>query len=153
MKGKLAMGKVGRMTSDEKSTILLMSQKGNTTTQIAKSLGRSGSTISRFIAEMADTSILAKATLLAGAAELADRIVKKASVVESIEVLSRPGIDVLQPAIPKGGNGGAGFRVSVGVGSCGTVVQVEGGVNAQSSAQRLESGVQEGKVVEHSERS
>jgi len=139
VKGHITMKKIGRLDNDEKSAILLMSGKGRTVDEIAKSLDRAKSTISRFIAEMADTSILARATLKAGAASLAQRVIKKASVTESIEVLSRPGMDVLQPAQLKGGGAG-NFRVSVGVGSCGTVVQVESG-DVQSSAQRLESGL------------
>lgn len=140
--GHITTIKVSKLKPDEKSAILLMSEKGRTVDEIAKSLDRSKATISRFIADMADTSILAKATLRAGAAALAERVIKRASVTESIEVLSRPGIDVLQPVVQKGaGSGGGGFRVSVGVGSCGTVVQVEGGVNAvQLPAGSTENG-------------
>ena len=130
MKGRVTTLKVNRLDNDEKSAILLMSAKGKSVDEIALAVNRSKSAVSRFIAEMADTSVLAKATLKAGAAALAERVIKQADVSESIEVLSRPGMDILQPAQQKGGSGG-GFRVSVGVGSCGTVVQVEGGINAQ----------------------
>ena len=153
--GHITTIKISKLKPDEKSAILLMSEKGKSIDEIAKVLNRAKATVSRFIADMADTSVLAKATLRAGSAALAERIVKKASVTESIEVLSRPGIDVLQPAIQKGSSGG-GFRVSVGVGSCGTVVQVEGGNTAQlgdggaqSTTQRLESGVRGEEAAEY----
>lgn len=129
--GHMAKAKVSQLDNDEKTAILLMSSKGKTVQEIGRSLNRHHTIISRYIARMADTSVLAKATLKAGAQKLAERVVKKASVGESIEVLSRPGMDVLQPAQQKGSTGGGGFRVSVGVGSCGTVVQVESGDGKQ----------------------
>lgn len=119
------------MSRDEKISILTMSQKGKTVDEIAEALHRSKPAVSRFLSEMADSSVLAKAILKSGAETLATRIVKKASVSESMDVLSRPGMDVLTPHAKSGSSPGFGIQVSVGVGSCGTVVKVEGGSNRE----------------------
>lgn len=116
-----------RMTADEKITALTLSQNGSTISDIARKIKRNETTISRYLASMMDTSVLAKATIKAGAVALAERIVRKADVKEAIEVLSRPGVDILAPAARSGGSqGGFGIQVSVAVGSCGAVVQVGG---------------------------
>lgn len=116
------------LSLSEKNLILHMSGKGRAIGEISRAVERSESTVSRFLARMADTSDLARATIKAGTATLAERIIKKATVGEAIEVLSRPGIDVIQPAPQKGvGGQGWGIQVSVGVASCGTVVHVEAG--------------------------
>ena len=146
--GYMAKYKVKFLNADEKTAILTLTQKGRTIPQVAKAIGRNESTITRFLVRMADTSVLAKATLKAGAARLAERVVEKANVVEAVEVLSRPGMDVLQPAAIKGGGGGFGIQVSVGVGSCGTVVKIEGGPNAQSVAQGVEPRLLEAEYPE-----
>mgnify|MGYP001575498781 CR=1 FL=1 len=138
-KGNMAKFKVKFLTQEEQVAILTMAAKGRSTIEIGRALGRNDSTIARFLARMADTSVLAKATLKAGAARLAERVVKQATVVEAVDVLSRPGMDVLQPAANKGSGGGFGIQVSVGVGSCGTVVKVVGGTSAQQVTEGVES--------------
>lgn len=148
-KGNMSRFKHTFLGVDEKTAILTLASKGRTIPQIAKSVNRAESTIARFLVRMSDTSVLAKATLKAGAVRLAERVVKHADVEESIEVLSRPGMDVLQPAAAAGISGGFGIQVSVGVGSCGTVVKVEGGTNAQPITQGVESRLLEAKVEEY----
>lgn len=131
-----------RLSGDEKSSILTMSRAGASLTEMSKSLGRDHSTISRFLATMRDTSDVARAIIRAGSVTLAERIVKKATVSEAMDVLSRPGIDVLTPAVGKGGAGnGFNVQLSVAVASCGTVVKVEGGLND------LSAGAIEGKLA------
>lgn len=138
-KGSITTRPTTKLTPAEATSILVLSRKGETTAQIAKSLGRNESTIARFLVKYADTRELAKAVLQAGAASLAERIVKKAEVREAIDVLSRPEMEVLRP-LPRAGGpavGGPGFgiQVSVGVGSCGTVVQITGGTSSEKSQQ------------------
>ena len=144
-KGRMSRYKHSFLKPDEKTTILTLSAKGCGPSEIARVVGRNESTVVRFMARMADTSVLAKATLKAGAARLAERVINHANVEESIEVLSRPGMDVLQPAT-KDLNGGFGIQVSVGVGSCGTVVRVEGGSSAQTITQGVEPRLLEGQT-------
>lgn len=122
--------RTSRMTADEKTTILVLSAKGDSVGSIAEKMGRSSSTISRFIAEMASTTVLAEATLKRDSIKLVERIIKKADVKESIDVLSRTNIGVLAP-VKTISQGGGGIEVSVGVSSCGTVVSVKAGGDAQ----------------------
>lgn len=137
-----------RMDAGEKMTALTMAEKGSSSADIARLLGRNETTICRYLASMIDTSDLAKKTIKAGASRLAERIIRKADVKESIELLSRPGIDVIAPAVKGAATGGGfGIRVSVGVGSCGTVVQVEGGSsNASNRIEETGEGVIQGVV-------
>lgn len=64
---------------------------------------------------------IAKLILKAGAAKLAKRIIKKASVSEALDVLSRPGIEVI--ARPQSGEEGGqtGFFLTVQADTCGAV--------------------------------
>jgi hypothetical protein len=136
--------KPARMSSDEKVTILTMSRNQKSIDEIAYAVGRSRTTVQRFLAEMIDTSELAKVTLKAGAVKLAERIIKKAEVREAIDVLSRPDIGVIAPA-QKGLPVSGGIQVSVGVSSCGTVVQVtSGGQNATRG--EIPAGNEEGAI-------
>lgn len=131
-------GKSPKMTPEEKITCLTMKEAGKSVGEIAYVVKRNVSTVSRYLAGMMDSSLLARMTLKAGASTLAERIIRKADVKESIEVLSRPDMGVLKPAERAGGGGGMGIRVSVGVASCGTVVQVE--ASNGNEASRLEAG-------------
>ena len=129
-------GKDGKITDkpnraldvQDRILILKMSKAGKSVTDIADALGRSSSTISRFLARTVDTRELAMEVIRSGAVTLAERIIKKANVDQSIEVLSRPGISVLEPPVKSGGQS-TSLQVSVAVNSCGTVVSVSGGQN------------------------
>jgi predicted transcriptional regulator len=90
--------------------ILALAKKGLTQTEIAKRLQVNQATISRVLSEWDDSRALAKAKLRAGAAELAQRVIEKANVAESLDVLSR--LDVL----PKEqATNDSGVKVFVGV--------------------------------------
>jgi hypothetical protein len=109
--------------------ILRWSKEGLSVDEIGRRTARNKSVISRFLARMYDTRELAQAIIAAGSAKLAERIVAKASVEEAIEVLSRPGIGVIQPAPSKNAGQVGGIEVSVAVSSCGTAVKVTSGGN------------------------
>lgn len=135
------------LTIEEQCTILTLAAKGMGCTTIAEQIQRDESTVSKFLARMQDTSKLAQATLRAGSLILAKRVIKQADVKESIDVLSRPDIGALAPPTPKGGSGGFGIQVSVGVMSNGTVVKIEGGTIGQlpeggSTAAKIEANAQ-----------
>jgi hypothetical protein len=68
------------------------------------------------------TTDMAKMYLKAKAMRLVKRVVAKANVSEAIDILSRPGIDVLSPA-QKGvdSSGPAGFFLTVKADTCGAV--------------------------------
>lgn len=68
------------------------------------------------------TTDIAKMLLKASAVKLVKRVIKKANVAESMDILSRPGIDVLNP-VAKGemGNGPTGFFLTVNADTCGAV--------------------------------
>lgn len=136
--GETRPKKVTQLSNDEKVVILTMSQAGKSVDEVAKAVDRPKNTVSRFLVKMSDTSVLAKAVIKAGAVTLAQRVVAKAEVREAIDVLSRPGMGVIEPVAPKGGNQGFGIQVSVGVASCGTVIKIEGGSN--NGLQQLGSG-------------
>ena len=136
-----------RLTNEEKIAILTLSSKGASIGDIARAVTRSESTVSRYLARMIDSTVLAKATLRAGAVNLAERIIAKADVKESIEVLTRPDIGVLQPAV-KSGDGSGGWQLSVGINSCGTVVRLEQGNGAKGQLGQPEGNVIEARATE-----
>ena len=84
---------VNYMTADEKITILDMYGKGLGPMIIAKRLHRNHGVISRFLDKYRTTVPMARLQFQAGAEKLAQRVLKKANVEESMEVLDR--IDVL----------------------------------------------------------
>lgn len=63
---------------------------------------------------------LGKALLKSHAAKMAMKVIRHGTVQEHIDVLSRPGIGVLEPA-QKGNIGGGGFFLAIDVGTCGAV--------------------------------
>jgi hypothetical protein len=65
----------------------------------------------------------AEAYLKSNALRLAMRVVRKANVEQSIDILSRSNMGVLAPK-QEGGPGGGGFFLSVTADSCGAVVKV-----------------------------
>lgn len=71
------------------------------------------------VQRMMPTTDLAQAVLQRGAVRLASRVLRKANVVEAIDILSRPNIGVLDPI--KKQEGGGGFLISMSADSCGAV--------------------------------
>lgn len=115
------------LTVAEQVTILTLAKQGVSGAKIAEQIGRDDSTVNKFLSKMQDSRELATAILRAGSATLAERVVKKANVAEALDVLSRPDIGVVAPAVNKGtlGPGGPLVQVSVAVASCAAVVKVE----------------------------
>lgn len=102
-------------------------------------------TIWRFIRSVRDTTSLARAYFRAKAYTLTKRVVEKANVDQSIDILTRPNMGVLDP-INRDGNGATGVFVSVSAGSCGAIG--DGGTNVRVGvAQRLPQP-QQGEVHE-----
>lgn len=138
----------------EKAVIIQALNEGKDPSKIAEVLGRNVSTVQKFRASMVDTTGLAKAIFRSSAASLADRVVKKASVREALDVLSRPDIGVIAPALTSNSGGNSSFGVSVAVSTLGTVVQVTGGA-ANASKQQLQVGptsdpASEGRILPES---
>lgn len=78
---------------------------------------------------MRPTTEVATDYIKANSLKLAMRVVRKANVDQSIALLSRPNIGVLEPANGEGGMGGSRFMIGVAVDSLGGVkvgVQLEG---------------------------
>lgn len=147
--GKSGAGQ--KLDTIDRTIILKMSRDGKSVTEIANAIGRASSTISRFLARNVDTRELAMDIIKSGAAKLAERIVNKANVDQAINVLSRPGIDVIQPEARNAPSKGFGLQISVAANSCGTVVSVQGGENVQGlqsgdvqSPRQIGSGQSEG---------
>lgn len=67
------------------------------------------------------TTDLAKMYLKAKAMKLVKRIVKRASPSEAIDLLSRPGMNVIEPAAKTQDNGPTGFFLTVQADTCGAV--------------------------------
>lgn len=84
------------------------------------------------------TTDMAKMYLKHQAMKLARRIVKKANVTEAIDVLSRPGMDVLSPPQKSGdATGPAGFFLTVQADTCGAVTV--GAVIGQPAPKQLDA--------------
>lgn len=81
------------LTAAEKIVILEMAIADLGPTIIASRIGRSVQTVSKFLSQYRSTSVLGRAYLESKAEKLARRIVKSATVEESMEVLDR--LDVL----------------------------------------------------------
>lgn len=88
--------------------------------KIGTVLGIQVDTVRAVVKRMTSTSAAAEAHLQASALKLAMRIVRKANVEESIDILSRPNIGVLSP-IAKGTESTAGIFIGVSADSCGAV--------------------------------
>jgi hypothetical protein len=87
---------------------------------IAKEHGIPQLTVEGVVRRYRPTVDIAKHTLLAGAHKLAERIIKKASVGEAIDVLSRSTIGVIAPK-QEVGSGNIGFFINVQEESLGAV--------------------------------
>lgn len=87
---------------------------------IANHLQRDSTTIWAVVRRLRPTNGIAQDYIRANAFTLAHRVIQNASVEQSIDILSRPNIGVLEP-IKKGESGGGGFYLSVQSDSCGAV--------------------------------
>lgn len=98
------------MNDGEKSDALRLFNKGWTAAEIGEELGRDESTIYRLINETKPTTEYAGALLKARASELVGKLLEKAEASHILDILSRPNIGVLEPAVPRGagGQGGGG---------------------------------------------
>jgi hypothetical protein len=88
---------------------------------IGEAVGRDHKTVCDVIKRYLPTTDLATAILRAGAVDMAQKIIKKGTVSEMIDVLERPNIGVLDP-VKKGTNDNdSGFVLSVSADSLGAV--------------------------------
>lgn len=81
--------KYKRVSRAAEALILKLAEAGKSQTEIAQIVGVSQPTVSRTLAEFADTRVVAKAVLNKHAKTLAERVVKDADVSQSLEVLDR----------------------------------------------------------------
>lgn len=86
-----------------------------------KLVGRDAKVIGTVIARLRPTSDAAKMYLKAKSLTLTKRLVKKAGPSEIIDILSRPGIEVIMPATRSMTNENTGFFLTVNAESCGAV--------------------------------
>ena len=101
-----------RLTQAEVGVLLQLRNLGKTQTEIAQTLQCDVSAVSRWLAKLQDTSDIAKLKLKNGAERLAERVVKRANVTESLEVLDR--LEVL-PKREVSGNGKTNIAIIVGM--------------------------------------
>ena len=78
-------------------------------------------TVHGILMRLRPTTDIAKMYLKAKAYKLVRRLVKRANPAEIIDVLTRPGIGVLEPQVKMEGSGGGGFFLSVSAESLGAV--------------------------------
>jgi hypothetical protein len=78
-----------RLSRAEVASVVALHRAGKTQTEIALTLGCNTSTVSRWLNQLGDTTELAKQKLRAGSAELVDRVLKRADIDQSLEVLDR----------------------------------------------------------------
>lgn len=117
-----------QLSDGEKNDILVAWGGGKKTVRdLAVEFARDESTIRRLIEEFRPTTQLARATILARAADIARRVTDKADVDQLIDVLSRPNIGVLDaPVAASGkGNGGANVLINVQAGSLPAINEAE----------------------------
>ena len=81
-----------RLTQTEIILALKLAEEGLTQSQIAQRVGCTQPTISRLLSEYGDSRELAKRRLHNAADRLAERVIKDATVEESLEVLDRIGV-------------------------------------------------------------
>jgi transposase-like protein len=110
------------LTPAEKAEILARVEDGEPITRIAEDLGRPRQTIYRFLLSMRDTTALARRVFRAGAYQLAERVVQHATVDQALDVLARPGIEVIAPAPASPKAGSPSVLVSVSAEACGAVL-------------------------------
>lgn len=92
---------------------------------IGTELNLKPSTVQNVIRRLKSSQRIATEYLQANALRLAMRVARKANVDQSIDILSRPNIGVLEP-IKRNENSGGGFFLAVSADSCGAVKVVAG---------------------------
>jgi hypothetical protein len=105
----------GPLDLDEKITIMAMAAKGDDPTVISAFLKRPATAIRLFIQKHRSTTGLARVVLESGAEKLARRIVNKANVEESLEVMDR--LDILSTKREKSGDKNTQFNLIIGGGT------------------------------------
>jgi hypothetical protein len=101
----------------ERAEVLALAERGASVRLMATRLGCSPRAIRRVLARFRDTRGAAARYLQAQALRLAERVVRDATVEQALDVLSRPGVEVLQPAVPRAGGPQVGVFLSVAVDS------------------------------------
>lgn len=136
-----------QVSSGEKNDILIASQSGKTIKEIAFSFGRDQSTISKILKDLRPTTALARATILAKASELVDRVLEKADVDQAIDILQRANIGVLEPLAKGGGGSGGNVGILVSV-SPGSLPAVDAAVYTDGKRQlQSEAEVVDGRAI------
>lgn len=111
-----------RLSAEEKERICeLVLDEGKSKSEAARIVGRSVTVVAKVVETYRPDTRLATRLLKASTHTLVERIVAKADVEQAIEVLSRPNIGVLAPALKPGASMGGGIYVSVAADSCGAV--------------------------------
>ena len=125
VKGNLVPpGTAKKLTDEERSIILRLSERGKSINEIADAINRNTSVVSRYLVRFRDTTLQARMHIKSKALALAQRVVKNADVDQAIDILSRPGIDVLQPRV-ESNKSSNGFSLNVVASSLGGIVKVE----------------------------
>ena len=106
-------------------------------TRIGQLMDRDPKVIGTVVNRYRPTTDTAKMYFRARALKMAQRIVRKGSPSELMDVLSRPSIGVLDSAKGNGDSGGGNFFISVNADTCGAV---KVGVAGVANAPQLESG-------------
>ena len=109
---------------DERMLILDRLDAGVSAKDISFELGRDIQSIYRVARKYHPTTKLATRLILANSERLAKRIIDKANVEESIDILSRPNVDVLKPVIREAPVN-VGFFTSVSLDAVGAVREVK----------------------------
>jgi hypothetical protein len=130
MKEKGIPGKPGRpigtghypyREDEEREEICKLIEKGTTNEEIALLTGWSALEVRDTRARFYPTKGLAERYLKANALRMAIRIVEESDVSETIDILSRPNIGVLAPAIKPGSNPNIGIFTNISLDSLGSI--------------------------------
>ena len=90
-------------------------------TELAPKFNRQPETLYHLCRRLTESTDIAQQYIKANALRLATRVVRDADVAQSIDILSRPNINVLAPKQEAESSGGRGFFLSVQADSCGAV--------------------------------
>jgi hypothetical protein len=146
--GGIEMPKGVRIPASEVSLIMgmfykLHQKEGHPLTETYKIIGeavdRDFKVVCDVVKRYLPTTDLATAIFRAKAADMAMKVVRKGSVAETINILERPNIGVLEPLKKGGDNGEGGFVLSVSADSLGAV-KVGVAVGAGATKQAIEAG-------------
>ena len=115
-----ARKKGGKLNLHEVNAILRLRAEGKSPAAIGDIIERSVEAVRSCLNRYSDTTAIAEATFKRDAVVMAERVIKRGSTEELIDVMSRPNIGVLAPAVKPGTQpGGFSIQVSVGVASLG----------------------------------